>query len=152
MLFLNGQLLVLLLVICWSSLKSIAADLLNEIIMKIQSFLKKVSWRIERLFSHRSYSLGTHFWTKILLSYISFLNMRLARLYLSQLNLQKKLASSNMKHLLQHAQKLALHLGVTTSRIIISHRFGTKTILIHQRASRKSSAWILRENFMRTFL
>ena len=43
MLFLNGQLQVLLLVLSWNYLKSIVTDLLNANIMKIQSSLEKVS-------------------------------------------------------------------------------------------------------------
>ena len=48
-------------------------------------------------------SLGTHFWRKFLRCYISFLNMCLPMLHLSQLNLQKKLASNNLRNLLQNA-------------------------------------------------
>ena len=60
-------------------------------------------------------------------------------LHLSHLNPQKKLASNNF-YLLQNIWKLHLHLYMITSRRIISHSVGTKTILLHQRTSRKSSA------------
>ena len=48
-------------------------------------------------------SLGTDFSRKFLRCYISFLNMCLPMLHLKQLNLQKKLASNNLRHLLQNA-------------------------------------------------
>ena len=49
---------VLLLVLSWNYLKSIVTDLLNANIMKIQSSLEKVSWRIESLFLLHPYNLG----------------------------------------------------------------------------------------------
>lgn len=144
-----GSLPVLLLVICWNSLKSIAIDLLNANIVKIQYCLKvfKKSFK-ESFFSLHSYSLGTLFRRRSLLWYKSLLKMCLTMFNLSQLNLLKKLASNKMRYSSENTWKLAPHLCMATSRRKISSFFGTKTILLHQRAIRKSSAWILTDDCM----